>query len=166
MTHPELSAALEIVAAHLRQGSGASELTRALAFELGVSGYVVHTVPASLFCWLRSLDDFRRAIEDVVGLGGDTDTTGAIVGGLAGATLGAEAIPAQWLDGLLEWPRSVAWMRRLAGRLSRRFPAPAATADNDSCGPLSLFWPGLALRNPAFMLIVLAHGLRRTLPPY
>jgi ADP-ribosylglycohydrolase len=32
-----------------------------------------------------------------VNLGGDTDTTGAVVGGMAGWLYGAQSIPAQWL---------------------------------------------------------------------
>lgn len=35
-----------------------------------------------------------------VNLGEDADTTGAIVGQLAGAYYGAEAIPSLWLDAL------------------------------------------------------------------
>ena len=33
-----------------------------------------------------------------VGLGGDTDTTGAVVGALAGAHYGIDAIPVRWSD--------------------------------------------------------------------
>lgn len=32
--------------------------------------------------------------------------------------------------------------------------------------PVPLFWPGLLLRNLIFLVIVLAHGFRRLLPPY
>jgi ADP-ribosylglycohydrolase len=46
-------------------------------------------------------------------LGGDADTVGAIVGALAGAGGGASAIPQGWLDGLMEFPRSPAWIRRV-----------------------------------------------------
>lgn len=49
-------------------------------------------------------------------MGGDADSTGAVVGGIAGATLGVGGIPDEWFNGLLEWPRSVVWMRRLAER--------------------------------------------------
>ena len=37
---------------------------------------------------------------DVVNLGGDTDTAGAILGAMAGAYYGVDAIPERWLDGL------------------------------------------------------------------
>ncbi len=118
----------------------------------GVSGYVNRTVPVALAAWLRHPADVRAAVESVVLLGGDTDTTGAIVGALVGA--GGAAVPADWLGGIAEWPRSVGWVRRLGGRLST------------GGRPLPLFWPGLAVRNAAFALIVVGHGLRRLLPPW
>lgn len=37
---------------------------------------------------------------EVVNLGGDTDTSGAILGALAGAHYGVEAIPKRWLEDL------------------------------------------------------------------
>jgi ADP-ribosyl-[dinitrogen reductase] hydrolase len=129
----------------------------------GVGGYAYHTVPLALYCWLRHHNDFRWAVEEVIALGGDADSTGAVGGGIAGATLGAAAIPAAWRDGLLEWPRSVAWMRRLAERLARQFPAGGRPVRQ---GPVPLFWPGLIARNVLFLAAVLAHGLRRLLPPY
>jgi len=39
-------------------------------------------------------------VTEVVNLGGDTDTAGAILGAMAGAYYGADAIPKRWLDGL------------------------------------------------------------------
>lgn len=99
----------------------------------------------------------------MIALGGDTDTTGAIVGALAGATVGAGGIPGEWLAGLIEWPRSVAWMRALAERLAGRFPV---AGDAVAPGPLPLFWPGLLPRNLLFLLVVLLHAFRRLLPPY
>jgi ADP-ribosylglycohydrolase len=148
---------------HLRRNTSAAVLADALGQQRGVSGYVYHTVPLALYCWLRHPADFRQAVEEVIALGGDADSTGAIVGGLAGATLGASGIPGQWLAGLLEWPRSVAWMRTLAVRLANQF---ASEGDPIAAGPLSLFWPGLLPRNLLFLLVVLLHALRRGLPPY
>jgi ADP-ribosylglycohydrolase len=148
---------------HLGRDAPAVQLADALGLQRGVSGYVYHTVPLALCCWLRHPRDFRAAVEEVIALGGDTDSTGALVGGIAGATLGAGVIPAEWLDGLREWPRSVGWMRRLADRLERQFARAGRAAPE---GPLPLFWPGVIPRNLAFLAVVLAHGLRRLLPPY
>jgi ADP-ribosylglycohydrolase len=159
----ELRGLLDKMEDHLRRGAPAVELADALGLHRGVSGYVYRTVPLALYCWLRHPGDFRQAVEEVIALGGDADSTGAVLGGIAGATLGAGGIPGEWLDGLLEWPRSVAWMRRLADRLARQFPAGGLPVRQ---GPLLLFWPGLIPRNLLFLSVVLAHAFRRLLPPY
>ncbi|HSS00356.1 MAG TPA: ADP-ribosylglycohydrolase family protein [Kofleriaceae bacterium] len=137
----------------LTRAAEPAELARELGLDRGVSGYVHHTVPACLYAWLRSPRDFRRAVGDVVLLGGDSDTTGAIVGALAGASAGTEAIPTEWLA-IVDFPRSLAWIRALAHRLRERSE------------PLRLWWPAVPLRNALFTAIVLVVGLRRLLPPY
>lgn len=63
------------------------------------SGYVVDSLEAALWCYARH-DNFRDAVRQAVNLGDDADTTGAIVGQLAGATYGAAGIPATWIDRL------------------------------------------------------------------
>jgi ADP-ribosylglycohydrolase len=156
----ELRGLLRMLAAYLERGAPAEELADAMGLERGVSGYAYHTVPLALYCWLRNPGGFRAAVEEVIDLGGDTDSTGAIVGGIAGATVGAGGIPAEWLHGLFEWPRSVAWMRRLADRL-----ALSGGTDVDR-RPLPCCWPGLVPRNALFLSVVLLHVLRRLLPPY
>ncbi len=52
------------------------------------------------FHTLLTTNSFEQAIIEIVNLGGDADTTGAILGALAGACYGADAIPRRWLDGL------------------------------------------------------------------
>jgi ADP-ribosylglycohydrolase len=148
---------------HLRRNAPAAELADALGLQRGVSGYIYHTVPLAWYGWLRHPGDFRRAVEEVIDLGGDVDTTGAIAGGLVGATVGAAGIPADWLDHLWEWPRSPAWMRELAARLAQRFPA---EGPGIAQSPLGLFWLGVPPRNLVFLLLVMLHVLRRLLPPY
>jgi ADP-ribosylglycohydrolase len=117
------------------------------------------TAPVAIFAWLRYPHDFRQAVEECVCLGGDTDTTGAIVGALAGATLGPEAIPPCWRAEILEWPRSCDWIEALADRV-------ATTCDGGDTAPCTLFWPALLPRNAFFASVVLTHGFRRLLPPY
>jgi ADP-ribosylglycohydrolase len=151
---------IEQVVAAVSEGSSLDQYLSNRGLQHGVSGYINHTVPAALFCWLRWPRDYRRAVEAVVLAGGDTDSTGAIVGALVGAAVGVEGIPREWLDGLCEWPRSVRWMRRLAHRLA------VAKAGKSAARPLPLFWPGLLLRNVFFLIVVLIHGVRRILPPY
>jgi len=52
------------------------------------------------FHTLLTTNGFEEAITEIVNLGGDADTTGAILGALAGACYGADEIPRRWLDGL------------------------------------------------------------------
>lgn len=153
----DLRSALDAMEAALRNCETAEELANRLGLARGVSGYVNHTVPLALYCWLRSPGDYRAAVEEVILLGGDTDSTAAIVGGLVGATAGVAAIPGEWLRALREWPRSVSWMRRLAAHLAR---------EGAGRRPVPLFWPGLVPRNLLFLVVVLLHGFRRLLPPY
>ena len=64
------------------------------------SGYSVASVIASLYMTLtaRSLFD---GILDTVNLGGDADTTGAMVGAMVGAAYGFNNIPSEWLEDLV-----------------------------------------------------------------
>lgn len=68
------------------------ELTESDIFS---SGYVVHTLEASIWCLLTT-DSYSAAVLKAVNLGEDTDTTGAVTGGLAGLLYGFENIPTQW----------------------------------------------------------------------
>ncbi len=65
--------------------------------EIQSSGYVIHTLEASIWCLLTT-KNYKDAVLKAVNLGGDTDTTGAVTGGLTGLLYGHEAIPAQWLQ--------------------------------------------------------------------
>ncbi|WP_460585247.1 ADP-ribosylglycohydrolase family protein [Hymenobacter arcticus] len=67
--------------------------------KIGSSGYVVHTLEAALWCLLRH-DTYAATVLAAVNLGDDTDTTGAVAGGLAGLAYGEAGIPAEWLAGL------------------------------------------------------------------
>jgi ADP-ribosylglycohydrolase len=163
LTDPELIDLLQKAGAQLAAGETVADFAESLGLNKGVSGYIYHTVPVAIFAWLRHRDSFREALESVILLGGDTDTTGAIIGALAGAALGASAVPAEWLDRIFEWPRSVRWMRRLAENLAAFF---SDAEEGAKPRPVHVFWPGLIPRNLLFMLVVLAHGFRQLLPPY
>ncbi len=63
------------------------------------SGYALASVISSLYLALSSTS-FRSALIDTVNLGGDADTTGAMVGAMTGALYGKEAIPAEWYEKL------------------------------------------------------------------
>jgi ADP-ribosyl-[dinitrogen reductase] hydrolase len=63
------------------------------------SGWIVETLKA-VFQGFFAHKSFEDTLLDVVNRGGDSDTTGAIVGMLAGALHGARAIPGRWLGRL------------------------------------------------------------------
>ena len=141
-------------------GASTLEFAAAQGWQHGITGYVYRTVPVALHAWLRQPRDFRTAVMDVIRCGGDTDSTAAIVGGIVGAAVGKAGIPADWLAGLWEWPRSVVWMEQLGGSLF------AALSAGQPRRPPRLFVPGLLARNLLFLSVVLTHVLRRCLPPY
>lgn len=72
--------------------------------QLKNNGWVRHTVEAALW-GLLTTDSLEEAVVQVVNLGNDADTAGAVVGALAGATYGLDAIPRRWREALRgEWP--------------------------------------------------------------
>ncbi|GIO61627.1 ADP-ribosylglycohydrolase family protein [Paenibacillus cineris] len=64
------------------------------------SGFVVHTFRWVLHILLHA-SDFSDAVQRAANLGGDSDTIGAIVGGLAGIYYGYEGIPAKYAEAIL-----------------------------------------------------------------
>jgi len=92
------------------------------------SGYVVHTAIA-VFQALFSTDSFESCLIDIVNRGGDADTTGAIVGMLAGACYGLEAIPQRWLRALLPDVARACREQALALLALQNLPPTEAAAD-------------------------------------
>jgi ADP-ribosylglycohydrolase len=60
------------------------------------TGYVLHTLEASLWCLLNTRS-YEDAVLKAVNLGGDTDTTACVTGGLAGLLYGYDTIPKEWV---------------------------------------------------------------------
>ncbi len=126
----------------------------------GVSGYTLRTVPAVLHAWLSHPTDYRTAIMSIIKCGGDADTTAAILGGIIGAGVGRSGIPEEFLNALIEWPRTVRWMENLAQTyVSNQSTNPPIRS------PTLPLWKVLP-RNFIFLIIVLFHGFRRLVPPY
>ena len=71
--------------------------------EVSGTGYSVASLEAALWCFYHT-DSFAEAVLAAANLGDDADTTAAIVGQLAGAFYGIQAIPSDWLQKL--------WMRQ------------------------------------------------------
>ena len=61
------------------------------------TGYVIDTLEASLWC-IFNTTSYKDAVLKAVNLGDDTDTVGAITGGLAGIIYGYDTIPSEWLE--------------------------------------------------------------------
>lgn len=142
-----------------RQGTAAAEFAQSIGSRNGVSGYIYHTVPVVLQVWFRYGRDYAGAIQEVIAAGGDTDTSAAILGGIIGAAAGKEGIPAPWRQGIIDWPRGIGWLERLAEAL-------AAQQQGRASKPPGYFYPALPLRNLLFLALVLLHGFRRLAPPY
>ena len=75
--------------------------------EIRASGYVAHSLEASLWSVARS-GTFAGAVLLAANLGEDADTTAAITGQLAGALHGASSIPQNW-------QAKLAWSERITG---------------------------------------------------
>lgn len=67
--------------------------------EIKSSGYVVDTFEAAMWC-LVTTDNYRDCLIKAVNLGDDTDTIGAVAGGIAGIMYGIESIPKDWIDSI------------------------------------------------------------------
>lgn len=61
------------------------------------SGYIVDTLEAAIWCFLNT-NSYKECVLKAVNLGDDTDTVGAVAGGLAGLYYGSEGIPTEWLE--------------------------------------------------------------------
>lgn len=136
------------------RGARPEEVLAALGTPGGVGGFIEHTVAAALWAWLEDPFDFRAGMRRVLALGGDSDSVGAVFGGLCGALVGERDLPRDWLDAVLDFPRSPDWVARLGRRLER------------GGEEVPLAWPLYAFRTPLQWALVLGHGFRRLAPPY
>jgi ADP-ribosylglycohydrolase len=139
----------------LQQQLSVQQFADLMGLGKGITGYIYHTVPMVLYAWYTHFGDYAQTLTSLLNCGGDTDTTGAIVGALAGSVTGEQGIPTQWISGILEYPRSVSFLQRLADNLA------AGKHKAVFC-----FVPAVLIRNVFFFIMVLLHGFRRLLPPY
>ncbi len=86
----------KIELAHLGRLRDVRELGATDIRNIESSGYVVHSLEAAIWSVMRG-KDFTDALLIAVNLGDDTDTIGAIAGGLAGLYYGYGSIPKEWL---------------------------------------------------------------------
>jgi len=123
----------------------------------GNTGFVVHTVPFALFCFLRFGDDPLQALTEAISAGGDTDSIGAILGGWLGTLHGEAALPGKLIGRIHDGPFGPSHLRAIATCLAQvRAGEPYR---------VPRYSPAAALtRNLALFPIILGHGLRRIVP--
>ena len=85
------------------------------------SGYVVDTLEAALWC-LMTTDSYEACVLKAVNLGSDTDTVGAVAGGLAGALYGYSAIPESWRETLIKR----AYIENMCDRAAKKWATPTS----------------------------------------
>ena len=123
-----------------------------LSLEKRISGYCYHKMQGVLLALLFHGDSPQKALETIWDAGGDTDTTGAILGGILGSWYGPDAFAAEWVGGIRNYPISVDRLRSVAGALTCRE------------GAIQWSWPLVPIRNLSLLIIVLLHGFRRLIP--
>lgn len=127
------------------------------AEKCGTSGFILHTAPLATFAFIRFGDDPTRALSEIIGAGGDTDSNAAILGAWLGALHGKAALPAALVDKIHDGPFGPTHLRALA----------ASLCDRSTLGPgraPSYSWIAALVRNLALYPVIIAHGLRRLLP--
>ncbi|MTJ13418.1 ADP-ribosylglycohydrolase family protein [Anabaena sp. UHCC 0187] len=84
--------------------------------KINSGGYVIDTLEASIWCVLNS-SSYAESVLQAVNLGGDTDTTAAVTGGLAGIYYGVENIPPEWVEKVARQQDIIDLSNRLAAIL-------------------------------------------------
>lgn len=76
-----------------------NDIASYLEQEIRSSGYVIHTLEASLWCLLNTTS-YLEAVFKAINLGDDTDTTATVVGSVAAYIYGLDDVPEQWINTL------------------------------------------------------------------
>ena len=89
------------------------------------SGYVVDTLEAAFWC-VMTTNDYKSCVLNAINLGSDTDTVGAIAGGIAGILYGYETIPSEWMRTL----KRRKYIENMCERACKRWLEHNRTKDN------------------------------------
>ena len=65
---------------------------------IAIKRLFAQTLAIAVYCSLKWQNDFEKAIVAAVNHGGDSDSTGAVMGNIMGASLGLDGIPSKYLD--------------------------------------------------------------------
>jgi ADP-ribosyl-[dinitrogen reductase] hydrolase len=150
---------IRLVCDSIEQGEDSENFAIRLGLNRGITGYIYHTLPMVIHLWLRYQNNYQKAIPEMIKLGGDTDTTAAILGGIIGARVGKSGIPQQWLEHFGEYPRNIQWLEKLGQRLTN------VIREKQSQSALFIPIYFILVRNILFLIIVIFHGFRRLFPP-
>ncbi len=90
-----------------------------VADAVGRSIAVQESMPFAVYAFLQAPEDFQACLHCAILNGGDRDTLGAMTGAIAGAYLGAEALPPGWRAAVENGED----LTRLARALAQSFPA-------------------------------------------
>jgi len=82
--------------------------------QLGHDSSAPNSVPTAIYCFLSHPHSFQDALVYAVGLGGDTDTIGAMTGALSGAYHGKKGIPSPWMRDLENQGKGRDYIEQLA----------------------------------------------------
>jgi poly(ADP-ribose) glycohydrolase ARH3 len=109
---PQIREALRTAAAFGARDAGPAEVAAATPRSPAAPAALCRAI------WCATAhDDFEAVVSAAVRCGGDTDTTAAMAGAIAGARFGALAIPTRWLDQLVDGDRGRTYVERLAEQL-------------------------------------------------
>lgn len=68
----------------------------------GIGKGTLGVVPAAIYSFLRSPEDFKQTVITAINTSGDSDSIGAIAGAISGAYNGYKSIPREYIEGLNE----------------------------------------------------------------
>lgn len=90
---------------------------------LGNSQNVMGSVVTAAYCFATNAGSFENTVAYAISLAGNTAAIASMSGAIAGAHLGAAAIPSRWIEALESGAVSADSMRALADRLAAVDPA-------------------------------------------
>ncbi|MBI1747163.1 MAG: ADP-ribosylglycohydrolase family protein [Acidobacteria bacterium] len=81
--------------------------------EIGTSGYILETLPAAAYCFIKTPTDFSASVLSAVNAGEDADSVACLAGAFSGAYNGVGRIPPDWITQLEDRD----WLMNLASSL-------------------------------------------------
>jgi len=129
------------------------EFAKQLDLEKAVGGYIYYTLPMVLHVWLKHKNNLREALIEIIKCGGDTDTTGAILGSIIGVR--DKKSVQKWIDTIMDYPLSPAYIQKISYTLSEVIESKKVQKAPH------FFFLTTILRNMVFLSIVLIVSLTR-----